>query len=69
MLLKFQPIAQLLRDDKEDKVYKTEREKFNAVIDEVSEFTSGGRPVLVGTTSVEVSEKLSRMLDMKGIAT
>ncbi|RMG83085.1 MAG: preprotein translocase subunit SecA, partial [Bacteroidetes bacterium] len=53
--------------DKEDKVYKTEREKFNAVIDEIQELTEAGRPVLVGTTAVDVSEKLSRMLNLRGI--
>lgn len=58
------PIA---RHDREDLVYKTKREKFNAIIDEVVELTEAGRPVLVGTTSVEVSELLSRMLKMKGI--
>ena len=55
------------RDDREDKVYKTEREKFNAVIDEIQILTEAGRPVLVGTTSVDVSEKLSRMLNLRGI--
>ena len=55
------------RDDRQDKVYKTVREKFNAVVDEINEMTSQGRPVLVGTTSVEVSEVLSRMLKMKGL--
>ena len=58
------PIA---RDDRQDLVYKTEREKFNAVINDVVELTAQGRPVLVGTTSVDISEKLSRMLKMKGI--
>ncbi len=55
------------RDDKDDLVYKTAREKYNAVIDEVVNLTSAGRPVLVGTTSVEISELLSRMLKMKKI--
>ncbi|BDD02639.1 preprotein translocase subunit SecA [Aureibacter tunicatorum] len=55
------------RDDREDKVYKTVREKFNAVADEIVELTNAGRPVLVGTTSVEISELLSRMLQMKKI--
>ena len=55
------------RDDREDKVYKTVREKFNAVADEVVELTKAGRPVLVGTTSVEISELLSRMLKIRGI--
>ena len=55
------------RDDKEDKVYKTAREKYNAVIDEIVELSKQGRPVLVGTTSVEISELLSRLLKMKNI--
>lgn len=58
------PIA---RDDKDDLVYKTVREKFNAVADEIIRLQKEGRPVLVGTTSVEVSELLSRMLNMKKI--
>ena len=58
------PIA---RDDREDLVYKTNREKYNAVIEEIVELVKQGRPVLVGTTSVEISELLSRMLKMKGI--
>jgi preprotein translocase subunit SecA len=55
------------RDDRHDKVYKTVREKFNAVADEIVELTKIGRPVLVGTTSVEISELVSRMLKMRGI--
>ncbi|MBN7814415.1 preprotein translocase subunit SecA [Algoriphagus pacificus] len=55
------------RSDKEDKVYKTVREKFNAVVDEINELVAAGRPVLVGTTSVEISEVLSRMLTLKKI--
>ena len=58
------PIA---RDDKEDLIYKTKREKYNAVIDKIEELVSEGRPVLVGTTSVEISELLSRMLTRKNI--
>lgn len=58
------PIA---RDDRDDKVYKTKREKYNAVIDEVTELTKAGRPVLIGTTSVEISELLSRMLTLRKI--
>lgn len=58
------PIA---RDDKDDLVYKTRREKFNAVIDEIVALTEAGRPVLVGTTSVEISELLSRSLKMRKI--
>jgi preprotein translocase, SecA subunit len=57
----------VIRNDKEDIVYKTKREKYNAVIDEISEMYRQGRPVLVGTTSVEISELLSRMLKMKGL--
>ncbi|MEE4116596.1 MAG: preprotein translocase subunit SecA [Marinilabiliaceae bacterium] len=57
----------IVRDDREDVVYKTKREKYNAVIDEIIELNRLGRPVLVGTTSVEISELLSRMLKMKGI--
>ncbi|MCF6351763.1 MAG: preprotein translocase subunit SecA [Cyclobacteriaceae bacterium] len=57
----------IVRDDAEDKVYKTVREKFNAVVDEIVELTGKNRPVLVGTTSVEISELVSRMLQMKKI--
>ncbi len=57
----------IIRKDMEDKVYKTIREKFNAVVEEVTELTAVGRPVLVGTTSVEISELLSRMLKLKNI--
>ena len=57
----------VIRDDREDLVYKTKREKYNAVIDEIVELNKAGRPALVGTTSVEISELLSRMLKMKGI--
>jgi preprotein translocase subunit SecA len=57
----------VVRKDHEDLVYKTKREKYNAVIDEIVNLNSAGRPVLVGTTSVEISELLSRMLKMKGI--
>lgn len=55
------------RDDREDLVYKTRKEKFNAIIDEITKLTSEGRPVLVGTTNVEVSELLGRMLTMRKI--
>jgi preprotein translocase subunit SecA len=58
----------IVRDDREDLVYKTAREKFNAVIDEVVKLTDAGRPVLVGTTSVDISEKLSRMLKLRNIS-
>ena len=57
----------ITRKDQEDKVYKTVREKFNAVADEVNQLINAGRPVLVGTTSVEISELLSRMLKMRNI--
>ena len=55
------------RSDKEDLVYKTKREKYNAVIDEVTELSRAGRPVLIGTTSVEISELLGRMLKIRKI--
>ncbi len=55
------------RDDREDLVYKTEREKFNAVAEEIVNLSNAGRPVLVGTTTVDVSEKLSRLLKLRGI--
>ena len=55
------------RKDLEDKVYRTMREKYNAVADEIVALTQAGRPVLVGTTSVEISELLSRMLKLRGI--
>jgi preprotein translocase subunit SecA len=57
----------IVRDDRQDKVYKTVREKFNAVAAEIEEMSKEGRPVLVGTTSVEISEILSRMLNMRKI--
>jgi preprotein translocase subunit SecA len=57
----------IIRTDKEDIVYKTKREKYNQVISEIEEMNRQGRPVLVGTTSVEISELLSRMLKMKGL--
>ena len=58
------PIA---RHDMDDRVYKTAREKYAAVIDEIDELRKQGRPVLVGTTSVEISELLSKMLNMRKI--
>ena len=58
------PIA---RNDMNDRIYKTKREKYNAVIEEIVQLTEAGRPVLVGTTSVEISELLSRMLTMRKI--
>ena len=57
----------ILRDDRDDIIYKTKREKYNAVIAEIVELVKAGRPVLVGTTSVEISELLSRMLKIRGI--
>ncbi len=57
----------IVRDDRDDKVYKTVREKYNAVADEIVEMVEAGRPVLVGTTSVENSEILSRMLSIRKI--
>jgi preprotein translocase subunit SecA len=57
----------IVRKDSEDMVYKTVREKFNAVGDEINNLVAAGRPVLVGTTSVEISEVLSRMLTLKKI--
>ena len=57
----------VIRDDRNDLVYKTKREKYNAVIDCVAELSNSGRPVLIGTTSVEISELLSRMLTRKKI--
>ncbi len=57
----------VVRKDMNDLVYKTKREKYNATIDQVEQYVKEGRPVLVGTTSVEISELLSRMLNMKKI--
>ena len=58
------PIA---RKDENDLIYKTKREKYNAVIEHVTELSQAGRPVLIGTTSVEISELLSRMLDIRKV--
>ena len=58
------PIA---RDDRQDLIYKTKREKYNAIIDEVTKLSQSGRPVLIGTTSVEISELLSRMLNIRKV--
>jgi preprotein translocase subunit SecA len=55
------------RDDKQDLVFKTNREKYNAVIEEIERLTSAGRPVLVGTTSVEISQLLSKALQLRKI--
>ncbi|MEA5129766.1 MAG: preprotein translocase subunit SecA [Proteiniphilum sp.] len=57
----------IIRDDQNDRIYKTKREKYTAVIEEVVSLTDKGRPVLVGTTSVEISELLSRMLTLRKI--
>ena len=57
----------IVRDDREDLVFKTAREKYNAVIEEIVDLSQAGRPVLVGTTSVDISEKLSRMLQLRNI--
>jgi preprotein translocase subunit SecA len=57
----------MIREDREDLVYKTKREKYNAIIEEIAQLNKIGRPVLVGTTSVEISELISRFLKMRGI--
>ena len=57
----------VIRDDMNDRIYKTQREKYKAVIEEVEKMRTSGRPVLVGTTSVEISEMLSKMLQMRKI--
>ena len=57
----------VIRKDEDDIIYKTKKEKYNAVIARIVELTQAGRPVLVGTTSVEISELLSKMLRMRGI--
>ena len=57
----------IIRNDMEDRVYKTAREKYNAVIEEIAAMRESGRPCLVGTTSVEISELLSKMLSMRHI--
>jgi preprotein translocase subunit SecA len=58
----------MVRDDNADVIYKTEESKFDAVMDEIVELNQQGRPVLVGTVSVEKSERLSRLLEKRGIA-
>ncbi|MEW2921504.1 preprotein translocase subunit SecA [Muricauda sp. ANG21] len=58
------PIA---RDDRHDLIYKTKREKYNAIIDEVTKLSQSGRPVLIGTTSVEISELLSKLLSVRKV--
>ncbi len=57
----------VVRDDRDDLVYKTKREKYNAVIEEVTQLSQAGRPVLIGTTSVEISELLAKMLAIRKI--
>ncbi len=57
----------VIRNDQDDRVYKTAREKYNAVIEEIDNMRVNGRPTLVGTTSVEISELLSRMLNLRHI--
>src|SRR3546814_12628984 len=59
--------VEMQRDDRHDLIYRTAREKYNAVADEIHQLTQQGRPVLVGTTSVEISELLSRMLKLRGV--
>lgn len=61
------PNKPIAREDKEDKVYKTAREKFQAILDEIITLSSKGRPVLVGTASVEVSELVSKMLSLRKV--
>ncbi len=61
------PNRDCVRDDQDDQVYKTKREKYNAVIGEIEEMRRQQRPILVGTTSVEVSETISRMLKRQGV--
>ena len=57
----------VIRKDEDDQIYKTKKDKYNAVIEKIVQLKEQGRPVLVGTTSVEVSELLSRMLKLRGI--
>ena len=57
----------IVRDDRNDLIYKTKREKYNAIIDEVTKLSASGRPILIGTTSVEISELLSRMLTIRKV--
>jgi len=59
--------VEVVRDDMDDRIYRTRREKYNAIVDEIEKMNQQGRPVLVGTVSVEVSETLARMLKRKGI--
>ena len=57
----------MIRADHADRIYRTEKEKYNAIVDEILELSARGRPILVGTISIEKSEKLSKMLKSKGI--
>ncbi len=57
----------MVRKDHPDKIYKTEREKFHAIVDEIAQYSSKGRPILVGTISIEKSEKLSQVLKSRGV--
>jgi preprotein translocase subunit SecA len=66
-VIEIPPNRVLVRDDRDDLVFKTKREKYNAVIDEIVNLVNLGRPVLVGTTSVEISELLGRMLTIRKI--
>ena len=60
------PYSQVLsRDDADDEIYMTEREKYNAIVKDIQEIHAKGRPILIGTESVEVSEKLSRILQVR----
>ena len=59
--------VEVIRDDKEDVIYRTRREKYNAIVEEIQEKYEAGQPVLVGTVSVDVSETLARMLKRAGI--
>lgn len=61
------PNKPMAREDKEDKVYKTAREKFQAILDEIITLSNKGRPVLVGTASIEVSELVSKMLSLRRV--
>ncbi len=58
----------IVRDDRDDYLFRTQREKYTAVINEIKDLTEAGRPVLVGTTSVDTSEKLSRMLNIANVS-
>ncbi|MGB3112321.1 MAG: preprotein translocase subunit SecA, partial [Candidatus Omnitrophota bacterium] len=66
-VLQIPPNKQLRRDNMADRIYKTEKEKFDAVVNEIEEFHKEGRPLLVGTVSIEKSERLSKFLNARGI--